>query len=317
MRGIRFALIVWLVAQQGLEAGAAPRLENVPGNVTLSAEQFAALRCAPDGRTSYFTALGAMYAQTPDDEPRLLFHFLGVDISRCVRDASGQWWLLSRKISLYLDPDTGELLRWWRNPYTGERLDVMHRTYDYQEFAIPRQLRALAQAGILAVSLDHQERIDNPLAADPAFAAYSPEPVLQSVGSYKFLAPVAGAGGALQPGPAVALSYFRVGNWEPWMKMAGRPGQLILNYSGARVDRFEELPERLRQLVEERLLPFREAPACRLERPVATSWSRFREAFDAYLAGAEFPLPVATLDERCLPAARPRNDPALAPPAER
>ncbi len=56
----------------------------------------------------------------------------------------------------------------------------------------------------------------------------------------------------------------------------------------------------IKAIIEERMPLFREAPSCRLDRSLATSWSRFEEQFDAYLRGEEFPLPAPMKDEPCL-----------------
>ncbi|NJL83639.1 MAG: DUF1838 family protein [Chloroflexaceae bacterium] len=156
---------------------------------TITDEQFVKIRCGLEGKTYYFEATGAMYAHPfDDDEPQHLFDFLGVDISRCLQDpASSQWVLLSRKLSLYLDPKTGDRLRHWTNPWTGETLNVMHRSYDYQEFMIPKELPAHIAPEMSAVSLDVNGKLPNPLAANPKYAAYSPEKYLQSADAYKFI----------------------------------------------------------------------------------------------------------------------------------
>ncbi|MBD1894647.1 DUF1838 family protein [Coleofasciculus sp. FACHB-129] len=85
---------------------------------TITDEQFVKLRCSSDSKTHYFPATGAMYAHPIDnDQPVHLFDFLGVDISRCIQDNStSRWTLVSRKITLYLDPKTGEILKSWKNP---------------------------------------------------------------------------------------------------------------------------------------------------------------------------------------------------------
>lgn len=272
---------------------------------TIADEQFVKVRCSLDGRTHYFEALGSMYAQPLDSgEPLHLFDFLGVDISRCIQDRSTSGWtLVSRKITLYLDPQTGEVLRNWQNPWSGETLNVMHRTYDYQEFQIPERLSACIAPEISSVSLDFNAKLPNPLATNPKFADYSPEEFLQASDSYKFIFPTNMlADGEVNPSNnrSVALSYYRMGPWEPWMKMRGKPGFLVLNYTGSKTDAFEELNPTLKTLIEHRLPLFREAPKCRLQRSIATSWSRFEEIFDAYLRGEEFPLPAPMQEEACL-----------------
>ena len=76
------------------------------------------------------------------------------------------------------------------------------------------------------------------------------------------------------------------------MKMRGKPGFLVLNYTGMKARGFEDIHPQLKTLIEQRLPLFREAPAGRLERSIATSWTRFEEQFDACLRGEEFPLPA-------------------------
>ena len=91
----------------------------------------------------------------------------------------------------------------------------------------------------------------------------------------------------------IALSYYRMGPWEPWMKMRGKPGFLVLNYTGIKLSTFEKLNSQLQTLINDRMPLYREAPPSRLERSIATSWTRFEEQFDACLRGEEFPLPAS------------------------
>ena len=272
---------------------------------TITDQQFVKVRCSTDGRTHYFEATGSMYAHPLDsDQPLHLFDFLGVDISRCLQDAAtSRWTLVSRKFTLYLDPQSGELLRQWQNPWTGETLHVIHRSYDYQEFQIPPQVGACMGSEVSFVSLDLNLKLPNNLASNPKFAEYSPEPFVQSADSYKFMFPTRMLQDEIIDAScdrAVTLSYYRMGPWEPWMKMKGKPGFLVLNYTGTKTDVFEELHPALKVQIEQRLPLFREAPACRLQRSIATSWSRFEEEFDAYLRGEEFPLPAPLKEEPCL-----------------
>ncbi|MFB2917628.1 MULTISPECIES: DUF1838 family protein [Aerosakkonema] len=272
---------------------------------TITDEQFVKVRCSTDGRTHYFEATGAMYAQPiDDDEPLHLFDFLGVDISRCLKDeATSRWTLVSRKITLYLDTQTGEILKSWQNPWTGEKLNVLHRSYDYQEFLVPEEIIAYIAPEISYISLDFNLKLPNQLASYPKYAEYSPEKYLRASDSYKFIFPTKmldDVAVSSSTNRSVALSYYRMGPWEPWMKMKGKPGFLVLNYTGSKTDVFEELHPSIKEIIQERMPLFREAPPCRLDRSIATSWSRFEEQFDAYLRGEEFPLPAPIINEPCL-----------------
>jgi Protein of unknown function (DUF1838) len=269
---------------------------------SITDEQFVKVRCSTDSHTYYFEATGAMYAHPlDDDQPIHLFNFLGVDISRCIQDkASARWTLVSRKITLYLDPQTESVVKNWRNPWSGEIMNVLHRSYDYQEWAIPSQIQADIDPSVCAVSLDFNRKLPNPLATNPKFADYSPEKYIQSADSYKYLFPTRLLTKKfLEPEEAnsVSLSYYRMGPWEPWMKMKGKPGFLVLNYTGVKLDSFNALNLKLKTLIEERMPLYKEAPIGKLKRSIATSWTRFEEQFDACLRGEEFPLPAPIVEE--------------------
>lgn len=176
----------------------------------------------------------------------------------------------------------------------------MHRSYDYQEFPIPPQIKASIGFALSAVSLDFNLKLPNPLATNPKFADYSPEPFVQSSDSYKFLFPTQLIEQAeIQPQEQgmIALSYYRMGPWEPWMKMRGKLGFLVLNYTGVKLSTFEELNSQLQTLITNQMPLHREAPPWRLERSITTSWTRFEEQFDACLRGEEFPLPAPVVEE--------------------
>ena len=58
-----------------------------------------------------------------------------MNVRQCVSVTNDQgevgYRLISREVMLYLDPDTGEVLRTWDNPYTGETVDVIHVANDH------------------------------------------------------------------------------------------------------------------------------------------------------------------------------------------
>lgn len=273
---------------------------KVPSNSSMSDDEFVKVRCEPNGQTDYFYAVGTMSLQTDGQAPRHVFNFEGVDVSRCVYDqAQDRWWLLSRKITLYRDPQTNELLRTWTNPITQEKLNVLHRSYDYQEFQLPAEVPTLNSGTSRVVSFDYNAYAPNPLAEKPEYKDYAPQPFVQSSDSYKYIFPADLEAVASDP-RSVVLSYSRSGPFEPWMKMGTLPGQLYLNYSGYRVLSFGELPANLQTLIDTRMPLFKEAPACRLDLSIGTSWSRFESQFKAYLAGDEFPLPAPLKAEACL-----------------
>lgn len=267
---------------------------------SISAQEFIHARCAaaPQG-TNYIVAHGDMYGALEDAAPQKLFRFLGVDISRCIQDQAGDHYLLSRKLSLYLDPDTGEMMRIWLNPFTGERLNVIHRVYDYQEFKIPETIEAVSNAKRTWVSFGLNAGLPNPLYGDDTFDDYAPEEVYYFSLAYKYNFPTAAKGDAGVDPEEISESFFQKGVFEPWMKMGHRKGYTVIKYTGHMVRNYDEIPQILRDIIHERLPLYRSAPPCRANVSNATSWTRFAQYFDAYRAGKTFPLPAPATELPC------------------
>ena len=77
---------------------------------------------------------GRAYARVPGERDKQLFRVVGMNVRQCVtlNDAEkGEGYrMVSREIMLYQDPKTGEVLRDWDNPWTGESVKVLHVAND-------------------------------------------------------------------------------------------------------------------------------------------------------------------------------------------
>ena len=73
---------------------------------------------------------GFAYGRVAGMADKLLFAVDGMNTRRCVAvkdDKRGVGYrLVSRELLFYTDPKTGEILRTWANPYTGETVSVLH-----------------------------------------------------------------------------------------------------------------------------------------------------------------------------------------------
>ena len=81
--------------------------------------------------------------------------------------------------------------------------------------------------------------------------------------------------------------------------MGDRPGFVLYTTQGAKVARYDLLPEIIRNDIDARLPLYRTAPRCMLDQRNETSWSYFAKHYDAYVAGARFPLPAPAVEETC------------------
>jgi Protein of unknown function (DUF1838) len=235
---------------------------------------------------------GAIYAFVPGEKRNRLFKMVGMSVSRCIPTEEGNWAFTSRELTYYLHPETGEVLHQWENPWTGEQLTVMHVANSPVQGRFKGTFPAQVDGDRTTFIFDLFLTYPNPLATDPKFADYSPNPTYQAAELFKLTVPTEEL---LNPEiPSVSdlqLSWDRVGPWVPWMKMGDRPGQLIYSAYGGKVPGFDDLPQLLKDEINTRVPLYKTAPQAFLDVEDITSWLYFQKHFDAYLAGEQFPLP--------------------------
>jgi hypothetical protein len=243
--------------------------------------------------SSFLTWSGAIYAFVPGGKRNRLFKMVGVSVSRCVPTEEGIWDFTSRELTYYLHPETGEVLRQWENPWTGELLTVMHVANDPVQGHFKGKFPAQVDGKNTTFIFDLFSTYPNPLATDPKFADHSPNPTYQAAELFKITVPTEEL---LNPEilsvSKLQLSWDRVGPWVPWMKMGDRPGQLIYSAYGSKVNGVSELPQLLQDEIDTRLPIYKNAPPSYSDDiEDMSSWLYFQKHFDAYLAGETFPLP--------------------------
>lgn len=261
---------------------------------TLDARHWVKTRSSLDpNQSSFLCWTGAIYAYVPGGKRNRLFKMAGMSVSRCIPTDEESWDFTSRELTYYLDPETGEILRQWENPWTGEILPVMHVANNPVQGCFKGGFPALVDGGNTTFVFDLFSTYPNPLAADPKFADYSPNPTYQAAELFKITVPTAEL---LNPEilsvSQLQLCWDRIGPWVPWMKMGDRPGQLVYSAYGVKVNGVTELPQLLQDEITTRVPLYKNAPSCFLDGEDVTSWLYFQQNFDAYLAGERFPLPA-------------------------
>lgn len=257
------------------------------------AQQWVKTRSSLDPTQSTFlTWAGAIYAFIPGEKRNRLFKMVGVSVSRCIPTEDGGWDFTSRELTYYLHPETGEILRQWENPWTEELLTVMHVANNPVQGYFKGKFPARVDRDSATFVFDIFTTYPNPLATDPKFADYSPNPTYQAAELFKLTVPTAEL---LNPEilsvSKLQLAWDRIGPWVPWMKMGDRPGQLVYSAYGGKVNGVDELPQLLQDEINTRVPLYKNAPKSYLEGEDITSWVYFQKNFDAYLAGETFPLP--------------------------
>jgi hypothetical protein len=206
-----------------------------------------------DGKPAVYHWSGNVYSRVQGEPDRLLFKGEGMNIRQCVTVEDPKrgkgWRQVSREVMFYLDPKTGEVLRTWTNPWTGETVDVMQIANDpvnspksfpinadgspytikmrregrwiFQPIEVPLFYHNVLQG-------DYQDYIGGKYHAMEIFDfAYDAEEMLNTKNATAY--PI--------------ISWVRISDWMPWMKMRGRQGQMVFNAMGNKLKSYDELPK--------------------------------------------------------------------------
>lgn len=231
---------------------------------------------------------GNIYGRSPGQPDKLLFKGEGMNIRRCVEVNDPQrgtgWRLISREIMLMLDPETGEVVNEWVNPYTGQTVAVMQIHNDpvngRPSFArgadgTPFSLDTLREAGpYVFVPFEVPLFYPNPLAGD--YQQYVGN-MYHAMEIFDFAALKADLYDSTRPTAYPMISWVRLSPWAPWMEMGGRPGQMVFNAMGRKLPGgFEELPEVLKSEIRRNYPIYEQAPPKDDMRPNETTWTKFK-----------------------------------------
>ena len=255
-------------------------------------DSFLKIRCDMSGKNVFYTWTGTIFNYMPQKQPELLFNFVGFNVGRCVKTKEGNWQLLTRELSYYIDPETNEKLSNWNNPYTGETVNVIHVSNDPVNsplFSVPYQ--KITDDAAVVVS-DFPLFYTNPLYGNDTFLEYSGSDQFYEAGEFfKFYFSIKELENSKDNLENVTISWNRVGPYVPWMKMGSIKGQLVYSVYGTKAANIESLPKWLQEDVVNRLPLYLNAPTT-YERPNETAFTYFKKHFNEYLRGDQFPLPV-------------------------
>ena len=252
-----------------------------------------------EGETVIYWWKGSMFSRVEGERDRILFGLQGMNIRQCksVQDEKRGpgFRSVSREIMLHLDPETGAVADSWTNPWTGEELEVIHVANDPVNMRAP--IHAYKADGS-PLTFDHTIMNGRVLRGGNTPLFYK-NPL---GGDYQEW--VGGTYHAMEMGndffyeadlfdgdtPTVAhhsISWSRISNWLPWMKMGDRNGVVYTATVGGRVSSIEDLPEPLRSTLKERYPDYAAPPPLDDARPNETSWEVFRKRMEAKRAAGD------------------------------
>jgi hypothetical protein len=244
-----------------------------------------------DGVPAVYFWEGRVYSRVQGEPDRHLFNGVGMNVRQCTSTVDPQrgpgWRMVSREIMLYLDPVTNEVLRDWRNPFTGETVPVMHiandpvnsRGFTFARGAdgTPYRLRAKRHGRWLQMPIEVPLFYENPLAG--AYQDYVGNKY-HAMEIFDFAADAQEILDPRNPTAYPSVSWVRISDWMPWMRMRGRQGQMVFNAMGVKLRSFDELPDVLKTEIRTNYPIYVAPPPLDDARPNETTWTVFRRMVD-------------------------------------
>ncbi|MCB2107274.1 MAG: DUF1838 family protein [Rhodobacteraceae bacterium] len=230
---------------------------------------------------------GTAYGRVMGVADKVLFNVDGMNTRRCgtVRDKDGRYGfrLVSRELLLYRDAKTGEYLRTWDNPYTGEKVEVLHVANDpvngRPNYGLDRQGQPMKFPGTIMgdhlwVTTTVPLFYKNPLAGD----------YQKNIGGFyhatemfNFFSQKSDLLDADKDQAEVKVAWQRMSDWLPWMEMSGREGIFYVSTAGRMLDKWEDIPQHMKDEIAKNYPIYREPPPLSDDRPNETSWTYFKK----------------------------------------
>jgi hypothetical protein len=294
-------LLLGVLASGGVAVAAGKAASFDPRNADDQMRMQVKISCSlVEGRPTLYWWSGRMWGRVPGEANRLLFNVHGMNIRQCrtkqdpVRGFCYR--SVSREVMFYLDPRTDEVVRRWKNPWSGEEVDVVQVANDPVN---ARDWICARDKDGKPVDRGETQFIKDDMLLEGGSAArlFYKNPLAGDYQDY-----VGGAYHAMEFGTTSAsarealdardtelenamISWGRISRWLPWMKMGDREGLVVFHTAGMRLDRWEQLPEVVRREIETNYPAYRQPPPLDDPRPNETSWTVFKTFIDGKRGG--------------------------------
>lgn len=238
-----------------------------------------------DGEVITWYWNGFAFSRVPGEPDRRLFAVEGMNIRQCgplgdTRD--GSFKMATREVLIYKDPNTGEVLRIWDNPWTGKQVRVLHVSNDPvnqrigaldragQPFRLPLTINGNQWWSTTTVPLFYR----NPLSGD--YQNYVGG-MYHATEMFNFFGDVDELANPRRASVPVRIAWVRMSSWLPWMEMGDRVGLIYFHTSGRKLDRYDDMSATLKAEIDLNYPAYKAPPPLDDERPNETSWTYFRK----------------------------------------
>ena len=263
-----------------------------------------------ESKVKYGSASGVVSGVRPGEPVRDLFTFEVVSAARAWKQPDGSYRVLHRETVLYTDSNSGEVLSEFQNPYTNERVKVVHVANDpwnetFEEFE-PRPpsyggLNKINDAPRKPLVVKWRETAAGLAVAERHIHLYYPSALqpdkwpresagkMNQVSEYfTYIVPLKDLQDARKTSLLHSGTWSRVTPWLPWMLMGQAPGHILYQSivaSGDHIEIFKpKVLEYMRKTLPEMLVP-----------PPKESWSKPNlSSLEVYARDQKPAMPLST-----------------------
>lgn len=281
------------LALAGALASGAQELDpNDPSDALTIARKIAC--SARDGVPATYWWAGRAYSRRQGERDRLLFLVEGMNTRACVADEHPErgkgYRMVSRELLIYRDPETGEALSAWENPWTGQTVNVLHVANDPVNFATYEKGPTGAPfrwSGSIIEGKWRQSTTVPLFYPNPLGGGFQNEVggTYHATEMFNFMGDAADLLDAEKTSARAHVGWSRLSDWLPWMMMGGREGTLYMHTAGLKLSSWDALPESMKSEIAAHYPAYGEPPPLDDERPNVTSWMYYKRVSE----GAEQP----------------------------
>ena len=242
-----------------------------------------------DGEAQTYWWHGEAYSRRMGERDRLMFLVEGMNIRACAAVSDAEkgdgFKLVSRELLLYKDPQTGEVLDTWENPWTGETVDVLHVANDPVNFTMyetGRDGKPISWGASIKGDRWWQTNTIPLFYPNPLASEFQQEigGIYHATEMFNFMGDVESALDDSRTSADVQVGWARMSDWLPWMKMAGRDGIIYMHTAGRKLESWDDMSELMKQQIADYYPDYTEPPPLDDERRNETSWLYYKKVRD-------------------------------------
>jgi hypothetical protein len=239
------------------------------------------------GKPSVTYASGTVVSKIPGRKSRVLMKTHAVNVTRCLKDATG-YAFLQRECVIFCDVKTGEPLKSWFNPYIDRECEVFHiqnssvsSHYDVNGKNGPYHMDYQELAGDVTFYNDLFYSSPSPLSIED-YPAYAQSSLYEGAGLYHWHTTRKELDNADITSAETRTSHIGVRQWLPWMEMGAWEGELVLPSRGRKLRErgVADIPKPFLTWMEKNMPIYLEAPGLDQKEESRSFYGEFKKHID-------------------------------------